>query len=75
MVIPYNQLNAVHSLTAILTKAVKYEADYGTKFVRPALPLLYDKTITDNAMTVVCICVEAAHKSQLNDYASYEAAK
>jgi hypothetical protein len=29
MVIPYNQLNRVHSLTAILTKAVKFEADLG----------------------------------------------
>jgi hypothetical protein len=26
-------------------------------------------------MMVVCICVEAAHKSQLNDYTSYKAAK
>ncbi len=29
MVIPYNQLNGVHSLTAILTEAVKSEADHG----------------------------------------------
>jgi hypothetical protein len=29
MVIPYNQLKGVHSLTAILTKAVKYKADHG----------------------------------------------
>ena len=27
MVIPYNQLNGVHSLTAVLTEAAKYKAD------------------------------------------------
>jgi hypothetical protein len=63
MVIPYNQLNGVHFLTAILTKAVKYKANHGAKFVRPAYLLLYDKSIADNAMPVVCIRAEAAHKS------------
>ncbi len=63
MVIPYDQLNGVHSLTAILTKAAKYEADHGAKFVCPACLSLYDKTIMDAATTVVCICAEATHKS------------
>jgi hypothetical protein len=63
MVISYDQLNGVHSPTAILTKAVKDKAGHGAKFVRPACLPLYDKTIADNAMTVVCICVKAAHKS------------
>jgi hypothetical protein len=75
MVIPYDQLNRVHSLTAILTKAIKYKSDHGAKFVRPACLPLYDKTIADNTTTVVCVRAEAAHKSRLNDYASYEAAK
>jgi hypothetical protein len=75
MVIPYNQLNKVHSLMAIPTKTVKYKADHGAKFVRLAYLPFYDKRIADNAMTVVRICAEATHKSQLNDYASYEAAK
>jgi hypothetical protein len=75
MVIPYDQLYGVHSLTAILTKAVKYKADHGAKFVHLACLSLYNKTIADNATTVVCICAEATHKSQLDDYASYEAAK
>ncbi len=63
MVILYDQLNRVNSLTAILTKAVKYEANHGAKFVCPSHLPLYDKTITDNATTVVRICAEAAHKS------------
>jgi hypothetical protein len=61
--IPYDQLNGVHSLTAILTKAVKYKADHGAKFVRPASLSLYDKTIADDATTVICIRAEATHKS------------
>ncbi len=61
MVIPYNQLNRVHSLTAILTKAIKYKADHGAKFVHPACLPLSDKTIADKATTVVHIRAEAAH--------------
>jgi hypothetical protein len=43
--------------------------------VCPACLPLYDKTIADNATTVFHFHAEAAHKSHLNDYASYEAAK
>ncbi len=75
MVIPCDQLNGVHSLTAILTEAVKYKANHGAKFVRPACLPLYDKTIADDARTVVHVCAEAAHKLRLNDYASYKAAE
>jgi hypothetical protein len=75
MVIPYNQLNEVPSLMAILTKAIKYKANHGAKFVHPACLPLYDKTNADNATPVVSICVEATQKSQLDDYASYKAAK
>jgi hypothetical protein len=76
MVIPYDQLNGVHSLTAILTEAVKYEAEHGNaKFVRPSRLSLYDKNIADNATTVVRVRAEAAHKARLHDYASYEAAE
>jgi hypothetical protein len=75
MVIPYNQLNRVHSLMAILTKAVKYKANHGAKFVCPARLPLYDKLIDNNATTVVRMWAEAAHKSQLDNYASYKAAE
>jgi hypothetical protein len=70
MVIPYNQLNGVHSLTAILTKAVKYKANHGAKFVYLACLPLYDQKIADNATTAICVPLEAAHKSRLDDYAS-----
>ena len=74
MVIPYDKLNRVHFLTAILTRAVKYKADHSANFVCPACFPLYDKTIADDATTVICICAEAAHKSQLDDYTSDKAA-
>ena len=37
-------------------------------------PSLID-TIANNATTVVRVCAEAAHKSRLNNFASYKAAK
>jgi hypothetical protein len=76
MVIPYDQLNGIHSLTAILTEAAKYEAEHGhNKFVRPVRLPLYDKNIADDAKTVVRVSAEAAHTARLNDFASYEAAE
>ena len=76
MVVPYDQLNGVHFLTAILTEAVKYEAEHGNAiFVRPSRLPLYDKNIADDATSVVRVCAEAAHKARLDDYASYEAAE
>ena len=76
MVIPYDQLGGIHSLVVILTEAAKYEANHGNKkIIRPQRLPLYKDTIADNATTVVRICSEAAHKSRLDDYASYEVAK
>ncbi len=54
MVIPYDQLNGIHSLMAILTDAVKYEAEHSNaKFVRPSRLSFCDKNIADDATTVV----------------------
>ena len=76
MVIPYDQLNGIHALTAILTEAAKYETEHGNaKFIHPARLPLYDKNIANDATTVVQVRAEAAHKSRLDDYASYEAAE
>jgi hypothetical protein len=76
MVIPYDQLLGVHSLTAILAAAAKYKANHGgAKFVRPSCPPLCDKNIANDATTAICVCAKAAHKSCLDYYASYEAAK
>jgi hypothetical protein len=76
MVIPYDQLEGIHSLTAILTEAAKFEAEHGNAtFVRPVRLPLYDINIANDATTGVRVRAEAAHKSRLDDYASYEASE
>jgi hypothetical protein len=76
MVIPNDQLLGVHSLTAILMEAAQYEANHGgSKFIRPSHLPPYDRNSTNNAMTVIHICAKAAHKSRLDNYASYKAAE
>jgi hypothetical protein len=76
MVVTYDQLKGIHSLTAILTEATKYEANHGnSKFIRPSCLPLYDRNIADNATTVISVCAKATHKSHLKDYPSYKAAK
>jgi hypothetical protein len=56
MVIPYDQLKGIHSLTAILTDAAKYEANHGdAKFVRPVCLPHYDKNFANDATTVIRI--------------------
>ncbi len=76
MVIPYDQLGGVHSLTPILTDPARYATDHGgNNFRRPARLPLYDASIADDATTVVCVKAEAAHKSCCNDFASYESAE
>jgi hypothetical protein len=76
MVIPYNQLGGVHSLTAILTDPARYATNHGgATFRRPTRLPLYNSSIANDATIVVCIRAESAHKSCLDDYASYKAAK
>ncbi len=76
MVIPFNLLGGVHSLTALLMDDTKYAANHsGKKFVRPKHLPLYNDTIANNASTVVRVRAEAALKSCLEDYTSYDAAE
>ncbi len=76
MVIPCDLLTEVHSLTAILMEAGKYEAYHGNHtFVHSSCLPLYNATIDNDAMTVFCIRAKAAHKSCLANYAAYETAK
>jgi hypothetical protein len=76
MVIPYNLLGGIHSITTILTHPAKCKEAHGNaKFVHPIRPPLYDSKIKDNATTIVCVRAEAAHKSRLDDYTSYKVAE
>ena len=58
MVIPYDQLNEIHSLTAILTDPAKYKADHGNaKFVQPSCLPLYNKYLRQrNHDSCLCSC-------------------
>jgi len=74
MVIPFDAVGGIHSLTALLMDEAKYATAHGGhKFVRPVRLPLYDKLIADDAQTVVHVRAEAAHKSKLEDYNNYEA--
>ena len=76
MVIPFDAVGGIHSLTALLMDEAKYATAHGgNKFVRPVRLPLYDERIADDAPTVVCVRAEAAHKSKLDDYNNYEAAE
>ncbi len=76
MVIPYDRLGGVHSVMAILMDPARYATNHGgATFHHPSCLPLYDATIDDNAMTLVRIKAESAHKFCLDDYASYKAAK
>ena len=76
MEVPYNQLGGVHSLTAIITDGVRYAAEHGGNLFKcPVCLPLYNSSINDDATTVVHVCVEAAHKARLKNYASFKAAK
>jgi hypothetical protein len=75
MEIPYNQLGGVYSLMGLLTDPARYAANHGTTFVHPIHLPLYNISIANNATTVVCVHVELAHKTCLDDFASYKAAK
>jgi hypothetical protein len=66
----------VHSLTAILTDPLRYAANHGGATFKCLAHLpLYDKNITDNTTTAICIHTESSQCACLDNYASYEAAK
>jgi hypothetical protein len=74
MVIPFDLLGGVHSLTALLAYDTKYAAKHGgMTFVRPKRLPLYNESIANDASTVIHVRAEAAHKSRLKDYSSYNA--
>ena len=53
MLIPYDQLTAVHSLTGLITSPARYSSDHGASSPRPKRLPLYDLTIAADATTVV----------------------
>ena len=53
MIIPFNAVGGIHSLTALLTDPAKYAfAHGGTPFIRPSRLPLSDGTIPDDATSM-----------------------
>jgi hypothetical protein len=76
MIIPFDTVGGINSLTALLTDPAKYASAHGgMPFVRPARLPLYDGTIPNDVSTVVRVKAESAHKSKLKDFANYETAE
>jgi len=76
MVIPFDAVGGIHSLTVLLMDEAKYAVAHGgNKFFPPVRLPLYDELVPDDAPTVVRVRAEAAHKSKLKDYNNYEAAE
>ena len=76
ILIPYNQLTAVHSLTGLIINTSRYKDNHGNLvFPRHTCLPLYNLTIADNATTVEQVQAEAVHQAKLDDYERYKAAE
>jgi len=64
-----------HNLVGLIQETAAYMADWHAAFPRPACPAPYDTNIDDNATSVVKNRMEAAHRTLINDYNAYVAAK
>ena len=73
--IPYDKTGAVHNLIGIIWTEAAYVALYGEAFPKPTRFGAHNKTIEDNAMAVVRVHTEAAHKAKRADRATYETAR
>ena len=65
----------VHNLIGLIRTEPAYVARYGEAFPEPKKVGEYNKTIDDDAMSVVCERTEAVHKAKRADRATYETAQ
>ena len=68
-------MGAVHNLTGLIRPEAEYIARYGAAFPEPAIIEAYNPSINDNAMAIVRVRTEAAHKAKHTDRATYETAR
>ena len=69
MLIPYDQLTAVHYLTVLIINDGQYRAEHNNvPFSRPTRLPLYNLTIAHNATMVIQVRAEAAHQAKLDDF-------
>ena len=70
--IQYNKTGAVNNLISLILPEAAYVARYGEAFPEPIRVGAYDKTIGNDATSVVRARTEAAHKAKRADRATYE---
>ena len=59
---PYDKTGRKHNLIGLILTKIAYDACYGEAFPKPNRIDAYDPDIDDDAKSVVCERLEAAHK-------------
>ena len=68
----YDKTGAVHNIIILIRTESAYVARYSEAFPKPTRVWAYDKYIKDNAMAIVRVRTEAAHKAKCADRAKYK---
>ena len=66
--IPYDEENGTHNLVGLIMPTAKNTTKYGSAFVRPTKPAIYDKMIAEDAIANARIKAEAKHKAKISDF-------
>jgi hypothetical protein len=64
-----------HNLVGLIQETAAYTADWHVPFPRPVCPVPYAINIANNVTNVVKNCMEAAHRTMIDDYNAYVAAE
>ena len=72
---PYDKTGGTHNLIGIIRANPAYLKRYGEAFPKPTRVGAYDLEIDDDATAVVKARLEAAHKAQRADRATYDTAR
>ena len=73
--IPYDETGAVHNLIDLIRPKDAYVACYGNAFHEPKRVGAYNPNIDDDATAIVRARLEAAHKANRADHATFETAR
>ena len=73
--IPYDETGGNHNLIGLIWSKLTYVARYGEAFPKPKMSGAYNLEIDDDAMAVVHVRQEAAHKARRKDRATLETAR
>ena len=71
----YDETGAVHNLIGLIRPEAAYVARYGKAFPKPTRFSAYDPNINNDATAIVRARLEAAHKANRADHATFETAR